>query len=87
MSRTDVYELFDLDLIRKMIQFKWPVVKEHIISYLFYPFCGYLAITCLYTTYLMHYKVNGEEGNWIMNMLAEEAIFVFSLYFLGLELL
>mmetsp|Transcript_24585 Transcript_24585/g.38161 ORF Transcript_24585/g.38161 Transcript_24585/m.38161 type:complete len:146 (-) Transcript_24585:1384-1821(-) len=87
MANTDVYEMFDLEIVRKMIMFKWPVIKDHIISYLFYPFTIYLISTCLFTSYLLHYKVNGEQGNWILQMIAEEAIFVFSLYFLCLELL
>ena len=56
-------------------------------SWLFYPFLGSLASTVYYTTFIFHKEVNNESSSWIINTAILESIFVFSLYFLGLELL
>jgi hypothetical protein len=47
----------------------------------------YLIVMVTFTTFLLHGRVNGEKHNWIQTMIIEEALVVFSLYFLYLELM
>jgi len=54
MQDTNCLELFDQELVRKMIMFKWPVVREHIIKFIFIPFLIQLIATVFYTSYLFH---------------------------------
>jgi len=54
-------------------------------NYLFLPFIGYIGVTCIFTSYLIHAKVNFQPTNWILEMIVHELIVIFSLYFLGIE--
>lgn len=87
MAETEMLELFNLELIRKLIQFKWPIIKENILNYLFLPFLVYLCATVFYTSFLWQKTVNDKTENWLVNFVVEETIVVLSLYFLGLEML
>ena len=85
-------ELFDQLQIQNLINFKWPIVKRHIILYAVYPAVAYLLSTFLYTSliFIYHDKMVGNkfdiEGlNWIIKTVCEEAIMIFSLYFISLE--
>jgi len=70
-----------------MINFKWPIIKEKIAHFLFYPFIAYLSTTVVYTQLILHDKVNGHHYNWILDLVVVESMWVFSLYFIILELL
>jgi hypothetical protein len=87
MAHTDLLKLFDLPIVRNMIKFKWPIVKQNTIYYLFIPFIGFITSTSAYTSYLLHAKVNDEEPNWILELVIRENMFIFSLYFFFNELL
>ena len=90
MSQTDWLQLFDLDIVKKMILFKWPIIQEHIITYLFIPFVANLCATVFYTSYLFQHAINNSvegEGTWLIHFVVRELMVVFSLYFMGLELL
>ena len=87
LAETEMLEIFDIPLVQKLILFKWPIIKDSIMNWLFYPFLGSLASTVYYTTFIFHKEVNNGNSSWIMNTAILESIFVFSLYFLGLELL
>jgi len=41
----------------------------------------------VFTTFLLHGRVNGQEHSWIENMIINEVLVVFSLYFLRLEMI
>lgn len=87
MSATDQLELFDLDITKKIILFQWPIIKRAIVANLFVPFVFFLSAMVCFTTFLLHGKVNAEHRHWIENMIVEEILVVFSLYFLGLEMM
>lgn len=87
MSETPMLELFDLEIVRNLILFKWPLVKEHIITWLFMPFLVQLATTVYYTGYLLHAQLNNEAQDWLFVYVIELIILVLALYFFGLEML
>lgn len=85
MANTDDLELFELDITKKIIEFQWPIIRQQIIYYLFIPFVSFLTAMVVFTTFLLHGRVNGEESNWIENMIINEVLVVIALYFLRLE--
>jgi len=87
MQETELLTLFDLEITKALINFKWPIIKEKTITFLLYPFIAYLATTVIYTQTILHAKVNGEPLNWILDLVLIESMWVFSLWFLLLELL
>lgn len=89
MANTDMLELFDLDLIQRIILFKWPITKEHMTYYLLLPHFGYLITNIAFTSNLLHDRLNSDRvrGNWIFNTIVEESMLIFSGYFLSMEIL
>jgi hypothetical protein len=88
MSETDLLELFNLDIIKQLIMFKWPVIQEHIIYYLFIPFLFYLACIVYYTTFLFQHELTGKKSDnveWLVKFGVKEVIVVMSMYFLMIE--
>ena len=90
MAETKNYDLFETKIIQNLIDFKWPIIKRQTLWFLFAPFVLYLFSTVVYTSYLLHKKVNNNKSSWIEDIedrVLEVAMFVFSLYFIGVELL
>lgn len=48
LAGTDDMELFNQKVIKRLIEFKWPLVKEYTIRKLFFPFIGFLLIYLIY---------------------------------------
>lgn len=89
-SPKSMLKLFEIDIIKKMIMFKWPIIQEHIITYLFIPFVCNLCATVFYTSYLFKHAITNsvqDEGTWLIHFVVRELMVVFSLYFIGLEML
>ena len=80
-------ELFELESVRTLIKFKWPIIKQKIYYFGLLPFFGYLTTTVYYTQNILHAKVNGHEYDWIEDLILVLVMWVFSLYFLILEVL
>ena len=91
LQSSDNFALFDQEIIRKLILFKWPVVKEHIETYLMYPYILYVLTVSFYTSNLIHIRVRQDAGEpddyWLAELVLEELMAIFSLYFMGLEFL
>lgn len=97
MASTEQLELFDLQLIQSIIKFKWPIVKKHVIKYSLLPHLFYLTATVLFTSNLLHDRLNGvdrkhydrndERWTWLYDSVVEEFMLVFASYFLSMELL
>ena len=58
MAKTEKLEFFDLVPARKIIMFKWPIVKQYIINYLFIPYCALLLVFSSFTSFLQPKIVN-----------------------------
>ena len=89
LAETGMLDIFDIPMVQKLILFKWPIIKDTIMNWLLYPFLGSLLSTCYYTTFMFHDEINGRTAtsSWIAEAVVKESMVVFSLYFLGLELL
>jgi len=88
MAETDEMDLFKLDIVRSLILFKWPRVKDKITKRLFYPFLVLLLFTWIYTTYILpaRLRVHTKAGVWwLYERLVEEVVLILSLYFVSLE--
>lgn len=62
MSGTEMIELFDLESVRTLIMFKWPVVKNHIVAYLLCPFLLFLFLQFMHITYFFEDDVAEKAG-------------------------
>ena len=91
LQSSDNFALFDQEIIRKLILFKWPIVKEHIEIYLMYPYILYVLTVSFYTSNLLHIRVRQHPGQqddyWLAELVLEELMAIFSLYFVALEFL
>jgi hypothetical protein len=67
ISITENLSIFEIENIKKLILFKWPIVQRHILTYLFIPFVIQLVTTVCFTSYLLPRIVNNDPSNTILN--------------------
>jgi hypothetical protein len=48
LAATSDMDLFNQKPIKRLIEYKWPLVKDYVMKKLFYPFVGYLAFYMIY---------------------------------------
>ena len=76
-------EIFNLEIIRKLIMFKWPIVKQRIIIFVMCPFLVYLATMFIYTSYIFEHVI--DEVHVYGNYGVAELLLILSIYFFSLE--
>ena len=90
------YELFSNMAIRKMIEFKYPLVKEYTIKKLFIPYLIFLVTFMVYVNIVYQISENAKfdlgqkyaySTIWIVDVCFNVVLFVFSIYFLQNEVL
>ena len=77
--------LFDKKMIKTLIDFKWPLVKEFLIKKLFVPYILYLATYIFYMNYV-YYERYAHAWSIMLNYSTMALLVFFSLYFLLNEL-
>ena len=86
LAQTEKLELFDLDVVQRLIKFQWPIIKQQYIINNFIPATAMLISTTFYTTFLMHDRIYGQSGDkWIISMAVEELMTVLAVVLLYQE--
>jgi hypothetical protein len=84
LAETDDMELFNRKVVRKIIEFKWPLAREYTIKKQLIPFLLF-QITYLIWVNEFYNTRNDSETLQNVNYSLMGALTIFSLYFLGLE--
>lgn len=77
------YELFEQAAIKKIIEFKWPLLKEFTIKTLLLPYMAFMCTCLYYFNYAYLYRF--DEGFVVINYLCITVLAFFSGYFVKLE--
>ncbi len=77
------YDIFEQAAIKKIIEFKWPLLKEFTIKKLLMPYLVYMLTYLFYVNFVYLNRFN--EGYALMNYSCIIVLGVFSAYFLKLE--
>ncbi len=78
-------ELFNKKAVRRLIEFKWPLVREYVIKRLFIPFVAYLLLFTIYMGYIYEWRLLNKWYLHTLNWIFMLTLFIFSFYFLGIE--
>lgn len=85
LADTEDLEIFDSKVVRRLIEYKWPLVREHTIKKLFVPFALFLAFYVVYMNYIFYLRYENETY-LILYYIGTAALTGFSLYFIALEI-
>jgi hypothetical protein len=80
-----MYELFELEIVKSLIMFKWPIIKQKLLIKLLFPILGFLATLCYYTEYLFKDRLNQNDVHPGELFMTNLLLFVFSSYFIKIE--
>lgn len=86
LANTEKLELFDLEVVQRLIMFQWPIVKRQYLLWNFLPAVLFLTTLTCYTTFMMHDRIYGtDDDKWIMCMAVEEIMAVLAVVLLHSE--
>ena len=90
LSETDSIELFDLTIIRHIINFLWSYFKFYVFMYSLIPYMFYMALFLVYVTYFhkMKYEMGYDymQSFGVLSDLSNLILLVYILYFLYFEI-
>lgn len=87
LANADNLDIFELEVVQRIIMFKWPIVKKSYVVNNFLPSLAFLVATTSYTSLLMHNSTYGDLGEyWITTLALEELMTVMAVAILLLEL-
>ena len=84
MAQTEDIELFNQKAIKRILQFKWPIVRFYILLKLFLPYVVFLVTYLGYNTNIYPYRNNNETYE-ILNIVFQVLVGLIALYFLRNE--
>jgi hypothetical protein len=56
LAETDDFSIFDRKVVRKIIEFKWPLTREFIVKMLFIPFVIFMAFYISYMNFVYYLR-------------------------------
>lgn len=83
LSKSEEMELFENKAIQKVIQYKWPLVREFIIKRLFVPYIIFMVVYLVYMNWI-YYERNNPDF-YYYNYGAIGLLFICVYYFISLE--
>lgn len=85
LANTEDLEIFDQKVVRKLIEFKWPIVREYTIKKLFIPFVGFLFTYFVFMNFIYYMRFDHLAG-LILYYICLGPLTGFALYFIFLEM-
>lgn len=85
LGETGDMEVFNQKIVRRLIEYKWPLVRKFTINRLFLPFVGFLAFFMGFMNFVYPNKDKNESFKITCYILMVPLTY-FALYFLWMEL-
>ena len=81
LADTEDMDIFNKQVIRKLIEFKWPLIKEFLIKKLFIPYIMFLATYVFYMNYIYYQRT---LGGWysVAHYSTMALLFILAIYFI-----